>query len=391
MTNEVQDKTQNLNKEIEVVTSYTPVLPQGKHTGNTARASWPISLHNLRSNIRHCRPSAKQALVDSFLWCIQNDIPKADFAKEIGTSDNTVYKWITGRYTHPESGERLDISVRHENAMLRWLSEQKAQATKRSEFVLTPTAQKVITACKLAAESQTPVFLFGPSHIGKTWALEYFAETNNHGRTVYIRLGSAAGLTAMLTEIAKRLGISPTANRAKLLQRIQTALTSDMILLFDEVHLLMHTYRKESFFACIEVLREIHDRVGCGMVLSLTNLGRDKIETEKRRELQQLFRRGVHRVQLGNMPQRQDLRLILAMHGLEFPEKTDRVIVSGIADQPYEILRQLAKEDGLKSITERIRYAHKFAKHANRELTWEDFVRAHLTIQKNATPDNDWT
>jgi DNA transposition AAA+ family ATPase len=363
--------------------------------GNNARASWQVSLGDLRSNIAHCRPEAKQALVDAFLWCIQHDIHKAEFATAIGASDNLMYRVITGRYTNPSTGARLDISPKHLTAIQRWLREQKAAATKRSAFILTPTAKRVHLACNLAAESHTPVMLYGPSHIGKTWALEHWAEQNNHGRTAYLRCCAASGLGGILSEIASRIGVSPGANKDAMIRRIRKALTMDMVLIIDELHLLTNTYRKESFFACIEVLREFYDRIGLGMVLSMTNLGRDKVETEKRRELEQVFRRGVHRVQLANMPTRGDLAAILGVYGLEFPKPKDQIIVSGIAEQPYAILRQLALEEGLKAITERIRYAAKLASRKTTTgdditITWEDWVRAHLTIQANATPEPNW-
>lgn len=371
------------------------------NNGNNARASWPISLHNLRNNIAHCRAEAKQVFVDCFLWCIQHDVTRAEFASEVSLkgaqiSENVVYKIITGSYTHPNTKERLDISEKHLKAMAKWLNENRAikgQALKAKEFVMTPTAKKVFLACSLARESKTPVFLYGPSHIGKTWALQYDAETNNHGRTVYIRCGAASGLGGLLSIIATRIGVSGGTSKEKMIKAIMGALVPDMTLILDEVHLLMNTYRKESFFACIEVIRELYDRVGLGLVLALTNLGRDKIETERRRELEQVFRRGVHRFQVGTQsgqPLKKDIELILAYHGLEFPKKKEGIHVSGICEQPYEIIHQLSKEEGLKAITERIRYAKKLCSKQSKELTWEDFVKAHLLIQQNATPAPNW-
>lgn len=179
-----------------------------------------------------------------------------------------------------------------------------------------------------------------------------------------------------------------------MIKSIKGALVSDMLLILDEVHELLHTYRKESFFACIEVLREFYDRVGCGMVMSFTTVKWEEISRHRKSDLEQMFRRGVHRFALGTasgQPLQKDVELILAYHGLEFPDRKDQLIVKGIAEQPYEILRQLSKEDGLKSICERVRYGNKLAAKANREqCTWEDFVHAHLLIKLNAQPAKDW-
>lgn len=366
--------------------------------GNNARATWPISLHNMRNNIAHMRPEAKQILVDCFLWAIQHDVTKPELAAAIGTSDNVLYKIITGRYVHPTTGERLDLSPKMEEAMRRWIADQRARQEIHSEFIVTPTAKKVFLACRLAQESRTPVFLYGPSHIGKTWALEHFAQQNNHGRTIYVRLGAASGLGGILRELAKALGVSYESSKEKMIQCIRRALVADMLVIFDEVHQLLHTYRKESFFACIEVLRELHDRVGCGMVFCVTRIKWDEFSKHRKSDLEQMFKRGVHRVALGTVsgqPLKDDLNLILGYHGLPFPSRKDTVIVEGVQESPYEVLRQLSKEDGLKSITERIRYAAKIAGKSGSDeeasITWADFTRAHLIIKSNATEADDWS
>lgn len=364
--------------------------PVIQNDGNNARASWPISTDTLRVNISHMQAENKALIVDCFLWCIQHGITKSEFANQVEIAENTLYRIITGKYTNPGSGERLDLSPKFAKAMKLWLADQKALAMKRSEFVLTPTARKAMTAPRLAHESRKPVILSGPSQIGKTWALEHYTETHNHGRTVYIRFGAASGLGGMLSCIAERIGVSPNATKEKMIQRIIKAVTSEMLLIFDEVHLLMHTYRRESFFACIEVLREIHDRTQCGMVLCLTELGRDKMETEKTRELMQLFRRGIHRVRLPEAPQPSDLKLICEAHGLPWPHRKDYVVVNRIREEPYEVLRQLAKNDGLLAITERLRYGKKLAEKKRQDLTWDHFIQAHLTVVQNDTAVDEW-
>jgi hypothetical protein len=85
---------------------------------------------------------------------------------------------------------------------------------------------------------------------------------------------------------------------------------------------------------------------------------------------------------------------ILAVVGLDLPEKAAVVTVrSGgqvVTERPYDLLKQIGREEGLKSICERLRYGQKFASKAGEKLAWEHVVRAHLAIKKNAMPDNDW-
>lgn len=373
----VTQKTDQHKEEVDD----KPVLQA--NTGNNARASWQISLGDLRANISHCTPDKRAIIVDCFLWCIQNNVTKAEFARGIGSSDNTLYKIITGKYTNPHSGERLEISAKMAEDMRRWLDNEKAKAATESAFLLTPTAKRVFQACDLAKESRTPVFLTGPSHIGKTTALLEWAKRNNHGRTIYVRMEAAGGLGRVMQVICERVGQSPKCSRDKMRNGLYNALSSDMTLLIDEFHLLLHTYRIGSFIECAEFIRDIYDKVQCGIVLSMTDFGREKVIRDRKVELEQIIRRGAHKIRLHSEPTVEDVKMILEHAGLQMPGKKDTITVAGIVEQPYEILRQLAKDQGLKSITERIRYAKKLARREQRDLEWDDFVKAHLIILSN--------
>jgi DNA transposition AAA+ family ATPase len=200
----------------------------------------------------------------------------------------------------------------------------------------------------------------------------------------------------MVRAIAAKVGVSPNCSVADLIERIKGAISKNQVLILDEVHQLIYTYRKESFFACLEVLRSIYDHTKCGMVICTTNVFQKQIEKEKKAALEQLFRRGVHRVQLGDIVMRKDAQPILEHHGLPWPARDLKFTFEApgrqpITEKPFEILRQLAKEEGLKAITERIRYGRKFAAKSHRQLDWQHFTQAHLTIAANAAqPEDDW-
>jgi DNA transposition AAA+ family ATPase len=364
-----------------------------QYSGDNVRASWPFSLHNIRNNLSHCSPEGRDALVSAFLWCTDNKHPirREDFATRVDYSANVIYKLLSGKYVHPDSKKQMDVppdlvrNIKHFLAL-----ERERFLGGANEFVLTPTAKKIFTSCDLARESQSPVFLWGPSHIGKTWALERYAADNNHGRTVYFRMKAASGLGGMVRRMCEGLGVSPNSNTAELTDRIKRAVTRDMLLIFDELHLLMYTYRRASFFGCLEVIREIYDEVQCGVVLCGTRLMLDKINEGQRGEMEQLLRRGVHRTALPDMPTKADLTAILEHWKLSFPREGLDVSVQGIHEKPYEVVRQLAKKNGLKAITERLRYGRKLAQKRGGRLTWEDFIEAHLTIAEQANAEAEW-
>ncbi|MCU0797320.1 MAG: ATP-binding protein [Akkermansiaceae bacterium] len=361
--------------------------------GDNARASWRMSGDHVQKALACCTPERKELLIWCFQWCITRGIWFQDFCKQVDYAENTVYKVLTGRHTDPKTGERYDIPEKLYQACLnfRKLEVKRAQLGE-TDFIITPMVRRVWTGCDLARESRTPVIIYGASHIGKTWALRQYTIANNHGRTVMVRVPAKAGLKGLIGELATAVGVSPKGDTPKMIARIKRALSPNHLVIFDEVHQLQYTYRQQSFFACIEVIREIYDAVECGMVLCTTNVFRTRFESAQKEELEQLFRRGVHRIQLGDIVRVEDLKPILAKAGLDWPTSKLTVDVEGIKDRPHEVLRQLAREGGLKAITERLRYARLIASRSTQILSWAHFLHAHLIIDTSAkAPDDDWS
>jgi hypothetical protein len=206
-----------------------------------------------------------------------------------------------------------------------------------------------------------------------------------------VRVPSKAGLAGLVKALSEAVGVSPKANTPAMIERIKKALAPNHLVIFDEVHQLQYTYRKESFFACIEVIREIYDHVECGIILCTTNVFRTRFESAQKEELEQLFKRGVHKVQLGDIVRTEDLKPIFAKAGLPWPGRRFTVEIAGVKDHPHEVLRKLAREGGLKAITERIRYGRVLAGNNSEPLSWAHFVHAHLIIEAEAQkPVDDW-
>jgi DNA transposition AAA+ family ATPase len=332
---------------------------------------------------------AQETLVGAFRWCCEHHIPLKDFARRIGVSDNQIYCI----YKNAGAYQDRPVSATTIAAIERFLELEQERLIAPMDFVMTPTAADIYTLCDLARESQTPAWLMGPSHVGKTWALRHYANNpeKNHGRTFLIEFDAASGLGGMVRQIAKGCGIGGwnSSNTAKLIKRIKRVLTPNTLPIFDEVHLLKHTYRLNSFFACLEVIRRLIDFAGCGAVLSWTHL--DEVNAAKDGELVQLWRRGVHKRILPNQPTVGDVKAICTHHRLVFPAKTQQVTVGegkhAVTEIPYQILRQVGANEGLKAICERIRYAKKLAERSKSRVAWTHFVDAHLRIAKQSTPD----
>jgi len=375
-----------------------------RDSGDNVRASWPISLDTLRQNNQHLSSEGLDALVSAFLWCIdpKHPVRLEDFARRMGYEAGTIRRMLRGRYMGAGS-ELLDVPKRLVDEIRKFLDLEKERTIGgKNEFVETPTALKIWRACDLARESQSPVFVTGPSHIGKTWALERYRAKNNHGRTIYCRMDAASGLGGMVRKLARAMGISDNGNTANLKSYIKHALTKDMLVIIDEVHLLQYTYRVNSFFACVEVLREIYDEAQCGFVFCGTQLFLEKLQAGTHGEMEQFMRRGVHRCKLPMQPTTKDVEAILRHWSVDFPVKEKRVAFetrdgSIIYDVPYDIMRLLARSHGLKAITERLRYARKLAegeerrggggKGARVNATLAHFCKAHALIDSENIDD----
>ena len=358
---------------------------------DTVRASWNFSLDHILANTQHYHPDDQKDLVALFRWCIDplHPIRRDDAARRLKCSTDLIYQLLTGKYRNQDKSPKGPSEEFMRNLREFLKVESSRYAALSVDFVVTPTAKRIFTACDLARESQSPVILSGPSHVGKTLALRYYQTHNNHGRTFVAELEAASGLGGMVRKLAAACSITDSKdNTASLIERIKNALASDTILIIDEMHLLKHTYRLNSFFACVEVIRRIYDFKRCGMVLCWTNLA--DLKNASQGELVQIWRRGVHKIALPLMPTKGDLDAILKHNGLEFPDRKLEVTVGGITECPYEILRQQAKLQGLKAITERLRYAQKLAARKDGKLGWSHFVDAHLRIEKQAVPEPEW-
>jgi DNA transposition AAA+ family ATPase len=359
--------------------------------GNNVRASWNTSADLIRTNTAHFAPDETEGIIALVRWCTDPRHPmrREDAARRLGCSPELLYQLFTGKYRNPDKSLKAPSDEFMRNLREFLALEAKRFLMGKNDFVLTPTAKKICTALNLARESQSIVFLWGPSHIGKTWTAElHYTPANNHGKTIYCRLKAASGIGGMVRAMANAAGISDNSNTAALIQRLKNATSPNTLWILDEVHLLANTYRKGSFFACMEVIREIYDETECGIALIFTIL--DDVKAASQKELQQLWRRGVHKVPLPVMPTKEDLTAILKHHGLGFPDRDMKVSVGSVTEEPFEILRQQARENGLKAITERIRYAQKLANKNDGKITWHHFVDAHLRIEKQAVQEGEW-
>ena len=94
--------------------------------------------------------------------------------------------------------------------------------------------ERIWQICDSALELQRVAFLFGESQIGKTEALQAYAESHNHGSTIYVSVPTGGFLTHFLARLADALRISHRMKQGELRQRIIQAFDSRMLLIVDD-------------------------------------------------------------------------------------------------------------------------------------------------------------
>ena len=200
--------------------------------------------------------------------------------------------------------------------------------------------------------------------MGKTTALLEFQRRNNHGRTRYIALMAGWTRARFVHELARMLGNGVKATKLWAQEdAIFGGLNRYNLLIVDEFHEALLTLEERAAVSLVEFIRGIHDRTGCGLVLSSTKLGLEKLESSKYQKVfEQHQMRGVVKVVLPDVPKVKDIN--------DFARSFELPIPSGalLAD-----IKQLLKTRGLGVFVKYLQKAYAIASSAKRELAWSDF------------------
>ena len=331
--------------------------------GDTPRSTWPWGGDHVMKATEKMPEDQRKALRWLFFHSIENGIRLSDAADRVGYSTTTLSRAYRGEYE-----ASLDSLVGAIGSYQK-ICEQRA-GVQAAKFVETATARKIWQMCEMAVTYNTIVKIYGDSQIGKTWALEEYARRHNHGQTRYVRLPAAAGIQMLIRGFARACGLSPRSSFEQLRDRVVAATDEDTLWLIDELHQVFTTYQKRACLACLEIVREIHDRTHCGMVLCGTHTAREEIEKGQHAALlQQLDRRGIFTVPLPKYATWSDRNEIARHFGLGAPEGNARQVVDHIV-----------RASGLKAYTTYLQAACKVAAKRKVAVTWSHFEQAYATV-----------
>lgn len=343
--------------------------------GATARATWPFGGDHIQAVTTSLPADQREALRWFFHYCVETEISMADAARQLrygkggqkSYDKSTVWKVYTFGKKYEGS---LTNFVKAVNSFRRACAER--EDISEVVFVKTATAENIWNYCRLAFKYKTFTFIYGDSQIGKTWALQKFQRDNNHGRTRYVRLSASGGTQLMMKECAKACALKADAPFEKLRFRVFNATDENTLWIFDEIHQTFVSYHKRARLSCLEVIRELHDRTGCGIVLSGTNTAREEIEAgDHAKLLEQLNRRGIFKLQLPKYATKADINAIARHFGL--PAATG---------EAEALVKEVIRGSGLKAYTTFLQAAGELAKNKRQRLKWDHFVHAHDMIAK---------
>ena len=292
-------------------------------------------------------------------------LKEGDLAAKMGVYDkNTLYQVFRGSYGVYKDGKASSWSGVVKAIRAFKAVELEEMKKKNIGIIDTEVKQTVFRACQAALNDGMPAFIYGASQIGKTTALMEFQRLNNHGKTIYLRMGSGWTRPRLVRELALKFGNGVKAKRSWMLEdAIFGSLTRYNLLIIDEFHLALETSTDASAKAMMEFVREVYDRTGCGLVMSSTKVGLAGLESGKNQLLfDQLRRRGVVKVVLPDVPPVRDINTIARSFDLPLPAGE---LLAGI--------KQLVKTRGLGVFIKYLQKSYAVCRKAKSELSWDAY------------------
>ena len=338
-------------------------------------------------------PEQRDPVIWFHQWCRKADLSKADLGHVLKKPDgggfyspDSIVQLLTGGRIR--RGENIDPMLDAISNLRKVEEHRSHQAT--SGFVETRLFFEIEKRCLKALHRQRIMFIFGDSQIGKTESLMEVQRRHNHGQTVYIETPTGGGVGGFVFALAKQFSI-PTKGglSSSLRERVIESFDSRMLLIVDEAH---RCLRRDcvSGLEVFSFLRELWNRRKCGMVLSLTNEGRDAfLHGPHASALAQLWRRRITPLQLPNVPPDDDAALFAAAYGLT--EATDEAVAIRVSltddqgrrlcqqhsDSPLRLQRAVLKTEGLGVWIGILQDAADMAAEQSKKISWGAVIKAH--------------
>lgn len=250
------------------------------------------------------QPDLRQQLRE--VLSASDGLTQTRLAKEAGVSTSTLSQYMADSYAADTSAI--------EAKLLRWLdahTAKQAQAhimPRAPGYQPTPTAEKVIAALRYAQTAQDIAVVYGGAGVGKSAAIQHYAQTMPQVWHVTVTPAHVSVTTA-LKKIAEAVGAGSGTVAADLHDAIcKSVARSEGLLVIDEAQHLGT--------AALDQIRSIHDATGIGLAL----VGNEQVYARmtggnRASYLDRLFSRIGRKVKLGR-PAVQDVQMLVGAWGV---------------------------------------------------------------------------
>lgn len=306
-----------------------------------------------------------------WLWnyAQENTLTNPQVGELIDASRETVRRMFNAQYTPLLNNSATDLVARIETLRTN-IARREGKL-----FVMTPLAREIFQVCDFIRTHGSIAFLYGESQTGKTEALTEYKIRNNHGRTVMARCPATGGIGALLSELCEIMNISQTYSVDRKRRAIFNTLDKDNLLIVDEFHELFLGRNTNTTVACVEFIREIKDRTGCGLVICGTNAIPQQLDKgDLRAVLKQLARRGIVRKQCPDTIGPDDIAAIAEHYNLTPP-----------AGKVAALVEKTAAQQGIGALIKHLNAGATRAVKQKRPLKWADFTDSVALMQQLAT------
>lgn len=291
---------------------------------------------------------------------------QSEIAAIIDIDTSAVSRLFSGKYT----GSYVLVCNKITAAQER---HQKQANSVHIEYCETSTWRKIKMACDMALNDGLPAYIYGDSQIGKSAALERYCALNGKGYALYVRLESSPTKKGVIKAIAEALGMNAIQNEETLKARIKNKLDTKYLLIVDELHQALISAGERTGIRIIELLREIRDVSGCGVVMCGTRVLKDRLQDSENEKIYgQFAKRGLLKIMVQTMPTQDDMTIICGKFGLKPPTGEVELMISS-----------MIKANGIGRFINLLKYTAKFCRSQKEPipLTWGEFDNMVKTIE----------
>ena len=285
---------------------------------------------------------------------------QARLGETIGFDGSVVSRLISGTYPTEidEMVGRIDLHRR--------LLAQEAVDQERP-ICDTWVLDQIAVTCTMTRNARCITVLTGRSHTGKTTGAQVYTRRNNHGQTIYVRMPPGGAPRMFLIALARACGISARNAYDQLRDRLLAFFKPGMLLIVDEIHQTIIGRKFQQ--TTLELIRDVRDLAGCGVVLCGTPVFDDAFRDEKtERFLQQISERAPIRRRLPDTAPWGDVEMILNAYGLP-PASREKLDPQHHAS-PLAIIKERMAKNGLGQLTEFLLIAKEPAKKRKELFGW---------------------